>query len=304
MGDWKKSLVAVLRAHNGVKDGGSVAGYATQDKRRDVLFAGFAELRKLGYKLDAVTQFKGRHMAALAKAWQERDLKPATIQNNLSIFRTFAGWIGKPGMIEGSEKYVPPGAASRSTINRRDKSWTSCGVDFTAKIEQVQAVDARVALQLELERVFGLRANEAWQLRPHISDKGAYLAVTLGTKGGRARTTPVDTAEKRELLDRAKRFAASRTASTSDPAKTLAQIKNHYYWVMETCGITKRASGVTSHGLRHEYVNDRYEEETGVASPVRGGSRVDRDADRAARLVIAEEVGHSREDVTTHYLGR
>ena len=49
--------------------------------------------------------------------------------------------------------------------------------------------------------------------------------------------------------------------------------------------------------------NDRYAEETGVASPVRGGGRVDRETDRAARLVISVELGHNRMSATTHYLG-
>jgi hypothetical protein len=43
---------------------------------------------------------------------------------------------------------------------------------------------------------------------------------------------------------------------------------------------------------------------TGTDSPVRGGGAVERDADQAARHIVAEELGHSRENVTTHYLGR
>lgn len=48
----------------------------------------------------------------------------------------------------------------------------------------------------------------------------------------------------------------------------------------------------------------RYRELTGSDSPVRGGALVYRDTDRAARAVVAEELGHSREGITTHYLGR
>jgi integrase len=114
---------------------------------------------------------------------------------------------------------------------------------------------------------------------------------------------PIDTPEKRALVDRAKTLAASKLASTSDPAKTLAQVKNHYYHVLRACGIT-RADGVTGHGLRHGYANDRYREIAGADSPVRGGQPPGRDTDQAARLEVAEELGHSRESVTTHYLGR
>jgi hypothetical protein len=53
-----------------------------------------------------------------------------------------------------------------------------------------------------------------------------------------------------------------------------------------------------------QYVNDRYKELTGADSPVRGGAPVENEVDQAARYIVAEKLGHSREGVTTHYLGR
>ena len=304
-GGWKASLAMVLKEHNCVKHDGSVAGSATQDKRADVLFAGFKELRELGFKLQDVRGFGGRHMQALAQSWEARSLAPSTIQNNISTFRRFSDWIGKAGMVEGAAKYVSEGVAGRSSVNKVDKSWSARGVDIDAKIAVVTAKDARVGLQLELQKEFGLRPREAMQLRPHIADKGTYLAVTVGTKGGRDRVVPIDTQAKRDLLERAKAFTSSKSSSTSDPKLTLVQVKSHYYAVVRACGITRRA-GITSHGLRHGYANNRFEQMSGEASPVRGGSLAirDRETDRAIRLEIAEELGHSRESVTTHYLGR
>ena len=302
-GGWKASLAAVLKVHNNAKVDGSVASHATRDKRADVLYAGFKLLRELGYKLDTVHSFRGKHMEVLATAWEARGLSASTLQNNLSTFRVFAGWVGKAGMVERTERYVSPGAASRSSIATQDKSWTAAGVDVQAKLAEVAEKDARVGLQMALQAIFGLRAREAMQLRPHMADKGPYLALTVGTKGGRDRVVPIDTPEKRELIDKAKTFAASKLASTSDPNKTLAQVKNHYYHLLRSCGIT-RAEGLTSHGLRHGYANDRYQQITGDLSPVRGGRTLDTESDQAARLEIAEELGHSRGSVTTHYLGR
>lgn len=302
-GGWKASLAEVLKSHNRVKTDGSVASHATQDKRADVLYAGFKDLREKGYKLDSVHSFRGKHMEVLAKLWEERGLSASTIQNNISTFRVFAGWIGKAGMVGRADRYVSVGMASRSSVNREDKSWQAHGVDIGAKVAEVSARDARVGLQLALQAAFGLRARESMQLRPHVADKGSYLALTVGTKGGRDRVVPIDTPEKRTLIDRAKAFAASRLASTSDPALTLAQAKNRYYHVIRACGIT-RADGITGHGLRHGYASDRYQQITGEASPVRGGQAPGQDADKAARLEVAEELGHSRESVTTHYLGR
>jgi integrase len=306
---WKTSLAEVLAAHNGAKVGGSVASAATQDKRADVLYAGFKLLREKGYKLDSVYQFRGKHMEVLVKLWEAKGVSPSVLQNNLSIFRVFSTWIGKTGMVEASARYVSPGAASRSSINREDKSWEAREIDIAAKLAEVSAKDTRVGLQLALQATFGLRAREAMQLRPNVAYKpsqavgGGYLLVNLGTKGGRDRVVPVDTPEKVRLLEQAQALAGGQLASTSDPARTLAQWKNHYYHVLRTCGISRK-DGFTSHGLRHGYANDRYRQLTGEASPVRGGQTPDRDTDRAARLEVAEELGHSRESVTTHYLGR
>ena len=46
------------------------------------------------------------------------------------------------------------------------------------------------------------------------------------------------------------------------------------------------------------------EQITGQPAPVRGGTMLDPDTDQAARLEVAEELGHSRASITTHYLGR
>lgn len=302
-GGWKASLAAVLKQHNGAKCDGTVASYATRDKRADVLYAGFAELRERGYRLDSVQSLRGKHLEVLARTWQARGLSASTVQNSLSVFRTFAGWIGKSGMVQTLEHYLGPGVAMRSSTATADRSWSAQGVDFAAKLAQVEAKNPRVAIQLELQAAFGLRAREAMQLRPYVADRGAYLSVTHGTKGGRDRVEPIRTAQQREILEKAKGFCATPASSTSDPGRKLHQWKNHYYQVVRSCGITRR-DGITSHGLRHQYANDRYQQLAGVESPVRGGGTVDPDADRVARLVLAEELGHSRESITDHYLGK
>lgn len=311
-GGWKASLAKVLKEHNATKLDGSTASAGTQDKRADVLFASFTQLRELGYKLPDVHSFGGRHMEALVKHWEDKGLSPSTLQNNISFLRTFAKWIGKAGLVKSSARYVSSAAlVTRSSVATTDKSWTGAGVDIQAKLAEVAKLDAHVAVQLQLQMVFGLRAREAMQLRPHLADKGTYLAVNLGTKGGRDRVVPIDSDAKREALAAAKALISDdprgRLASTSPADRSLVQWKNHYYYVLNETGIS-RADGITSHGLRHGYANDRYNDLVGNESPVRGGDTpalgADRQADRAARLEIAEELGHSRESITTHYLGR
>jgi Phage integrase, N-terminal len=103
---WRASLATVLNERNGARHDGAVASYATRYKRSDVLYAGFARLRELGYKLDTVTSLRGTHIAKLMQDGHARGLSASTLQNTLSIFRTFAEWIGKAGMVRGIEHYL------------------------------------------------------------------------------------------------------------------------------------------------------------------------------------------------------
>jgi integrase len=261
-----------------VKQGGSVASAATQDKRADVLYASFERLREMEYRLNDVTGLREKHVQALMTDLHARGMSASTLQNTLSILRTFAEWIGKAGMVRGIEQYLGKGVAERTSIAKEDKSWTAKGVDSAAKIAEVRERDPRVAIQLELAQVFSLRAREAMQLRPHIADKGTHLSVSHGTKGGRDRTVPIVTAAQREVLDRAKALCATKASSTADQLMKLHQWKNHFYRVVRSCGIS-RADGFTVHGLRHQYANDRYRELSGSDSPVRGGEVVEKSAD-------------------------
>lgn len=105
--NWKVSLKVVLKANNkAAATGGKAVSFATQAARAEILKQGFKELRELGYKLPDVRGFKERHMVALGHAWETKGLSASTIQNRISIFRVFAEWIGKRGMVRGSEHYV------------------------------------------------------------------------------------------------------------------------------------------------------------------------------------------------------
>ncbi len=302
-GGWKSTLAEVLREHNGRKArNGSVASYATQQKRSEQLFRGFECLRELGYRLDTVRSLRSKHVEVLVQDWLSRKLSASVIQNNLSIFRVFSGWIGKKGMVERSSKYVG-NLARRSGVSTKDKSWSAAGVDTAEIIRLVARKDPRVAIQLELQAAFGLRVREAIQLRPYLADKGGYLAVTLGTKGGRDRTVPIISDLQRDVLLRAQAMAG-KTTSTADPSMRLDQWKNHYYYIVRSAGVS-RNRGITSHGLRHERLNEVYRETAGIPSPVQGGDTrsIPRDLHDQARHEVVEVAGHSAVYKASPYIG-
>ena len=64
------------------------------------------------------------------------------------------------------------------------------------------------------------------------------------------------------------------------------------------------------HGLRHAYAQQRYQVLTGWRSPAAGGpvsillSPQQKQQDHRARLMISNELGHAREQISAVYLGR
>ncbi len=151
-----------------------------------------------------------------------------------------------------------------------------------------------------------LRRTEAIMLKPKIADEGETLHVRWGTKGGRPRLVPIVSEYQRAVLDKAKSMCDDKKGVVCRPGKTLEQAINRFKYIMSSCGITKKLEGVVAHGLRHGYVHRRYEERTGGAKlPIKGGTpgQIDNQLEKVAKMKIMEEVGHSRESVTTAYGG-
>ncbi|HVV68189.1 MAG TPA: phage integrase N-terminal domain-containing protein [Gammaproteobacteria bacterium] len=302
---WKSTLQAVLKANNKTAAvGGKAVSFATQDARQEILWRGFKELRELGYKLDDVRGFKERHIIALGHAWEAKKLSASTIQNRISTFRVFAEWIGKPGMIRSSENYVKhPESVTRHLAAQIDKTWSSQQQDLKHKLDIIQAQDKFIALQLELQRAFGLRMKEAALLKPHGADKVNYLAVNWGTKGGRDRIIPITTEYQRTVLAQAKALIANPAHSMVPTQYNYKQWRNHYYYICRQHGISRK-DGITSHGLRHERLNELYLDITGQESPIKNSSNhANPQLDQVARQEIAEVAGHSRPAIASAYIG-
>ena len=170
--------------------------------------------------------------------------------------------------------------------------------------EQLSKVkDQHVCMSLELQRVFGLRREEAMKFQPCYADQGNQIRLKASwTKGGKPRTIPIRTEAQREILDKARDLAGFGSLIPSQRSYV------HQLRVYE--GNTTRAGLSSMHGLRHAYAQDRYEELTGWKCPTTGGpdrtslSPEQKELDRQARLTISQELGHEREQVTVAYLGR
>ena len=194
----------------------------------------------------------------------------------------------------------------RHCVAQWDKTWSGQQKNLAEILTALHTQDQHVALQLELQRAFGLRMREAALLKVHAADKGAYLAVNWGTKGGRDRVIPIETDDQRDVFQRAKSLITHKRHSLIPENYNFKQWKNHYYYVCHQHGISRK-DGITSHGLRHERLNEIYQNITGQASPVKNNNgpknTVPSSLDQLARQEIAEVAGHCRQSIASAYVG-
>jgi integrase len=318
---WKAQLQSIIDEHNwrhASKNKG--VSFKTMHERATFLFLCFRMLRAANPPLKPEPRNLGdRHIRYLVGQWVERGLSAGTLQVYLCHLRTFCDWTNHPGMVLPLERYLSdPALAKRTYAAKEDKSWIAHGVVPAEKIAEIRKYDARAACWLRNCLAHAARLKEVLMMLPHqaevdgslflTSDGRAmkhetYLELKRGTKGGRLRFVPIDTTEKRAALEEAKQLVKSETGHLGDPTKSLRQNMRRLKYVCEKFGITKAKLGVTLHGLRHQYAAERYEKFAGTSAPVRGGAPVAREVDRAARLQVAEELGHSRENITGAYLG-
>lgn len=297
-------LENVEKVHSRTRISAKPLSIKTQMYRTQQICRSFGELRKNGYALQSPYALKQKHVKFLVDLWIKSGLSGGTIENKLTYLRALADWMGKTNLIGTLADYADREANNlvRSYVALEDKSWVGNGVDASAKIEEIAKTDPRVAVQLKLQAAFGLRVEESFLLRPAeaVRDDN-LLSVTRGTKGGRDREVPIDL--KFSVLEEAARLANPFTGSTIPHGMTKRQWKWRYYKVLAKHGVTEKGIGVTSHGLRHQYLQEMYERITGVAAPIKMRSeRVDREAHKAAMQRVVEAAGHSRATKANAYL--
>lgn len=310
---WKLELMDYLRTrgqHN-VRGQNRIVGNRTQEAREQSLFLCFKELTALGYAIRTLDNFREKHVRTLVEHWEAKGLSASTIQCRLSALRDLARHLNKSDMVGPTERYVvDKSIARRRTAAEDDHSWAAFGIDADALIGDVAAFDPVVGMQLRLMHAFFLRREEAVMIRPHRADNVTYLSVVDGTKGGRQRVVDIDTDYQRQVLEQAKTMAKNRSGyMTGEKPRTLQQALSRFDYVCRRFGIYKMGHGITSHGLRHQGLNDYFERLAGRPSPVRGGgSLTASDPDEQARIdyarrKVSEAAGHARLSISTAYLG-
>lgn len=268
--------------------------YNTQSDRRRTLILVSRQLLEMGFRHMRAESLKYKHVNALIQRWQREQLSAGTIKNRVAHLRWWAEKVGKASEIPKDNAWF--GIPERRFVTNENKSrQLGTGIDGIS--------DPHVRMSLELQQAFGLRRAESIKFQPRYADQGhCILLMRSWTKGGRARTVPITTAEQRTVLNRAHALAGSGSLISAD--RTFIQQRHLYDGQCKAAGLSHM------HGLRHAYAQARYEALTGWKAPAAGGPSVralslqQRTEDRQARQIISRELGHERIGITAVYLGR
>ena len=269
--------------------------YATQANRKAILSQIANQLHEMGYRYLSPWNLKPKHIEALVERWKRDGLSAGTMKNRMTEIRWVLEKTNRQNVAARSnEAYRIP---NRNYVTNINRARTLSAGDL-AKV-----TDPAIRLSLRLQAEFGLRRAESLKIRPSWADRGDRLVLRDSwTKGGRAREIPIRTAAQRTLLNEAKVFAGRGSLIPAD--RKYAEHLQHFKYQCHAAGIHN------VHGHRHLYAQLRYQELTGWAPPAAGGPSakaltvMQRAADREARLIISEELGHSRPGIVAVYLGR
>ena len=275
---------------------------ATQGDRW-VSFTSWAKEQGIGRmeRVDGETvRAYGRELADQVKSGE---LAPATAQNYISAVNTVMTLATRGEWTSVSptkDCEIPQRTAVRQEApGALDRSAYGAAVASVRK-----QVGERAAAVVELARELGLRSKEASLLDARAAlaeaqQRGA-LTISDGTKGGREREVPITNQGQREALDRA-------AQAQGDARAVIPADQNWKTWregeLRDARELVQEHTGGGLHDLRAAHACERYEQLTGHAAPCAGGEIADKARDEAARLAVAEELGHGRAEVVAEYVG-
>lgn len=271
--------------------------FQTQHDRLSMLSLIADQLQAFGWRQMRANDIKGRHVNRLVAYWKAEGLKHTVIRNRLAVLRWWCNRVGRSGVIPPTNEVYQ--LEPRHIAARVSKAQ----VLPTGVLPQIR--DPYVRVSVELQEQFGLRRAESMLIQPWKADVGTALILQGSwTKGGRPRRIPILTPAQRDVLERAKAFVQHKTASLIPPHKTFRQQQDTYTTCVAEVGLSKL------HGLRHAYAQRRFFELAGFPCPACGGPSMreltptQRQADMDARMILTGEMGHSRTQITTAYIGR
>lgn len=289
--------------NNSARDGAVSFSTAATNGDRWESFAAWAKEEGVKKMENVTPELVKEYGHELAEKVKNGEMSASTAQNYVSAVNSVMNIA-----TNNEWKSVSPtkdcGIDQRSHV-REDAPGALDRTAYSRALDAVRAeVGERAAAVVELARELGLRSKEASLInaRAALAEAQQRGAATIdaGTKGGREREVPITSPAQVQALERAA------TAQGSDRSMVPAG-ESWASWregdLRSARELVQEHTGGGLHDLRAAYACERYEALTGHAAPCAGGEITNRDRDAAARLAVAEELGHGRAEVTAEYVG-
>lgn len=295
---------AAFAANNAVREGTMGFSHASEIAREFQQFASFARnngVRQMEYvSRELVTQYGQQ----LADRVSNDEIGQGQAQNAVSAINSVMRLA-----TQGEWKSVSPTRECRIDQRSATRETPPTGLDRASLDQGLAALNERDRAIVELAREFGLRTKEASLLNAQGALREAQtcgtISVSDGTKGGRPREIPL---HPQSVEYAGRQLAALERAATAqgEARAVMPPDQNWKQWRengLRAIRETLQQHGVDRlHDLRSAYACERYQQITGHAAPVLGG-QAPRGVARAARLQIANELGHNRTGITNSYIG-
>ena len=289
--------------NNAAQSGGVSFSTAATNGDRWQSFANWAKDEGVKKMENVTAELVKEYGKELAEKVNSGDMAAATAQNYVSAVNSVMT-IATKGEWQSVSPTKACGIEQRSAV-REDAPGALDRAAYGRAVEAVRdEVGERAGAVVELARELGLRSKEASLLdaKAALAEAQArgHVTVSDGTKGGREREVPITSEGQREALERA-------AAAQGDARAVMPPGENWQSWregdLRSARELVQEHTGGGLHDLRASYACQRYESLAGHAAPCAGGQIEDRERDQAARLAVAEELGHGRAEVTAEYVG-
>jgi len=233
------------------------------------------------FGLEKIENLKTNHLKTVFKDLQNQGLSNSTLAGYATAARMIASQIHKENIMPRMNKEL--------NISRAGERLQPLTCNTAKQAEITQALYNKseyLGLAADMRQEFGLRAKESLLSNKIVLDaQGKIFLQVEGSKGGRARTVEIKTQEQRAIINKVQAHIRANEQNSIIPRdQTLKQAITQQRNALSAAGAT-RADGSNAHAHRHAYAQNRA-------------------AEGATRGQIAEELGHGREEIVSHYVPR
>jgi site-specific recombinase XerC len=242
------------------------------------------------FRLQKIQNIKNKHLRAYIDWRRENGITEKTIKQDLSAIRFFHRFAGAGSKLAPNEVL----GLGHTPAGKADRAWTP--EEYARMLRLAQELNRRdVALTMQLARWMGLRIHECTRLSRDDAERALQSGVLeVKGKGGKVRNVPVRPEAADALRQACEGLERNEKLFVPEGGKThriIGRIKDFIYRHRNKVTGDEREAGITFHGLRHLYAQNRMREARG------------RLGERGALLEVAQLLGHGRGEITRVYLG-